>query len=453
MADFQAWQPPPSQSPVQTLSGVMNIQNQRQQLLLQQQELQRSQVQTSQDLGVNQFFSEWDPGQHHGDDGTLDIDSAHQSDAYQNLPGVARVAVDTKLNQLKGQQLQNKQQLSTLNGQVVDQFGKLAQALSTNPDPDDVKAQLTAFAKQGPDQARIAGIYGPILQKVPPERMGSALKTMGAQAQDVSAQQQQTNPAQLAVNTGGETQLYNVNKATGLQPGQQPIASIRNTLGPAQQIPYLGAAAAASGAGSAAGAGSANIDVDRAKQVGDLQQQSAAAIQLSRQADALKDALDSGTLAKKISETGNWLGFSSVNEARAQLIQDLGKMKGLVADRAGSDARANTILEGYPSDTTPNNTFHADMDYIRGTGRQNLARGQLLSQYQNPKDPNAIRGFAAADNMLTGSTNPLMHEFLALKPSERAGFYTRNFSTPQQAQAFKDQVTALQRHSSVVSGQ
>ena len=225
-------QPPNVQQGVQTLSGLLGLQQQRQQLQLQQQDLQRSQVQTQQDLGVNQFFSNWDPGAHHGDDGTLDLDSAHQSDAYQQLPGVARIAVDAKLNALKGQQLQNKQQLSTLNGQVVGQFGQLAQALSTNKDPGEIQNQLTAFAKQGPDQARIAQIYGPMLQKVPPQNMGVALKTMAAQAQDVSAQQAQTNPAQVAVNTGGATQLYNVNKATGIQPGQQPAAAVPNTLPP-----------------------------------------------------------------------------------------------------------------------------------------------------------------------------------------------------------------------------
>ena len=75
---------------VQTLSGLLGLQQQRQQLQLQQQELQRSQVQTQQDLGVNQFFSNWSPGDHHGDDGTLDIDSAHDSPAYQALPGIAK---------------------------------------------------------------------------------------------------------------------------------------------------------------------------------------------------------------------------------------------------------------------------------------------------------------------------------------------------------------------------
>ena len=164
--------------------------------------------------------------------------------------------------------------------------------------------------------------------------------------------------------------------------------------------------------------------------------------------DVLKDALDSGTLAKKISEAGNYLGFSSVNEARAQLNNDLGKIKTLATDRASTDDRAKTILEGYPSDTTPNNTFHADMDYLRGTARQNLARGQILQQYQK-NDPQGLRGFQAADNVLTSNTDPLMHEYMALKPADRSTFYRHNFKTPEEAQEFKNRVSAVQKHTNV----
>jgi hypothetical protein len=226
MADFGApvAQNVNPQQGIQTLSQLLGLQSTQQdialkknQQALQQQEIQRSQVQTQQDVGTNQFFSQWNPGDHHGDDGTLDIDSAHQSPAYQALPGVARIAVDAKLNGLKAQQLQNKQALTTLNGDVVGQFGKLAQALSTNGDPGEIKNQLTAFAQQGPDQARIAQIYGPMLQKVPPQNMGAALRTMGAQAQDVSAQQAQTNKLPGSIDTGGQILPTVTERRTGIQ--------------------------------------------------------------------------------------------------------------------------------------------------------------------------------------------------------------------------------------------
>src|ERR1700691_2933812 len=122
---------PPPTNGINTLSGILGIQQQRQQLQVQAQELQQKQIQTQQAQGVNQFFTSWTPGDHHGADGTVDVDSAHGSQEYQSLPGVAKIAVDAKLNELKGQQLLNKQALSTLNSDVVGQFAKLSQSLST----------------------------------------------------------------------------------------------------------------------------------------------------------------------------------------------------------------------------------------------------------------------------------------------------------------------------------
>jgi len=232
---------------------------------------------------------------------------------------------------------------------------------------------------------------------------------------------------------------------------------------PINRVPFSGEVSAAPGASypqgltpstpQVAGAttrqvATGNADIDRATEVGNLQQVSAAALPLTQRIDQLSHEINSGHLAKMISESGNYLGFSSVNEARSQLNKDLGQVKGLAVARAGSDSRAATILEGYPTDTTPEQTTHAAMDYIRGTAKQNLARGKQLSRYQ-AEDPTGLRGFQAADNIMSRSTDPLMHEYLSLKPSEQAGFYRRNFSTPQQAQEFKDQVNALKKHTRV----
>lgn len=192
--------------------------------------------------------------------------------------------------------------------------------------------------------------------------------------------------------------------------------------------------------------GGAGIDVDRANTVGGQQQSARAAIELTKQIDHLADEISSGHLAKMISETGNYLGFSSVNEARAALLKNLGQVKGLAIANAGSDSRAATVLEGYPTDTTPAEVTHKAMDYIRGTARQQLARGALL-------DKHGQKGFAAADNTLTGTTDPLMHEYISLAPAQRAAFYKRNFSSPQEAQAFKDKVNAVKAHAPGLLGQ
>jgi hypothetical protein len=81
------------------------------------------------------------------------------------------------------------------------------------------------------------------------------------------------------------------------------------------------------------------------------------------------------------------------------------------------------------------------MDYIRGTFRQNIARGNLLITHGQT-------GFSSADNIITGTTDPLMHEFKSLQSTqERQAFYRRNFqNNPQAAQQFKNQVDAVQKH-------
>jgi hypothetical protein len=190
--------------------------------------------------------------------------------------------------------------------------------------------------------------------------------------------------------------------------------------------------------------GSAGIDVDRANQVGAMQQPSSAGLELTKEIDRLADDINSGHVAKMISETGNYFGMSSINEARSKLNKDLGQVRGAVAARAGSDAKAGEILQGYPTDTTPPPTIHGAMDYVRGTFRQNIARAQLLKTHGQ-------QGFAEADNLLTGTTDPLMHEFMALdKPEDRIAFYRRNFQGNGQAmQQFKNRVDALKKHTTL----
>ena len=436
------------QNPLQSLSSILGIQQQRQQLQLQAQELQRSQVQTQQDVGVNQFFSQVPPDQLHDAQGNISADMAHQRPEYQALPGVARIAVDTKINQLQGQQLQNKTALSQLNGEVVGQFGRMAQSLSTEPDPNVVKQQLTSFAQQGPDQARIAQIYGPVLQKVPPQHLGNALKMMGAQAQDVTAQQAQTNPAQLTVPTGATTQVYNVNKATGLQPGQAPAASIRNTLAPTQQLPYVAAAAAAGAGGTARGSGSGNADIDASNNVAAAQRDARTNIDLTKRIDQLADVVDPGALPAKISQSLGALGLQDVNQARTELQKDLGRLRGGFAQRAGSDLRAGEILTGLPTDTTPTQTIHQAMDVTRGSAKQDIALNALREK--NAAATNGqMNGFQSEYAHATSIASPLMYEYWSLPKEEQAQFLKRNSSSPPQAQDLRNRYEAARKQLNV----
>lgn len=451
-------------NPLQTIGSLLSLKRQQQGLVQQQQEIQGQAAQVQQEQlkaheqqGIQDFFKSWDPSQHIAGDGTTDTESARQSPAYQNA-GNAKPAIDLKLAEIKQAQLQNKQSLTTLNGDNLRQYGQVMQSLTQDPDVKADKADpvtgvnvgrikvteaLKNFSQLGPDAARVAQIYAPITQHAPPGKLASGVTAMALQGQDIAGQQSQTNPQTVSADVGPALKFGTVDKSTGV-PNFNNGPTLAKGLAPTDQPGYRADVASAT---SRAG-GTAGSDIDRSNEVSGLQQSSAAAIPLTHRIDQLAHELWSGHLSKMLSETGNYLGYSSVNEARSQLNKDLGQVKGLAIQRAGSDSRAATVLEGYPTDTTPEGTVHAAMDYIRGTARQNLARGQLLSDYQK-NDPQGLRGFQAADNILSRTTDPLAHEYLSLSPEQQKGFYRRNFSTPQEAQDFKNHINALKKHTSV----
>lgn len=471
MADFGAPATPNYSAPdgLQTLGNLMGLrskqlaiqgqqlglQGQQQGLQKQAAEVQMTQQDALQRAAAAKFFQSFDLSKHIKDDGTLDLDSAMTSPELK-ATGDAAPAIVQHLVGIKNSQLAAKQSLTQLNAANLDQFREGVGGLSSDPDvvagnntgKGKVLDQMTAFAQTSPDAARIAKIYGPVLQNAPANKLSDVLKNIKLQAIAAGSQAEATKPSgPTFTNKKGEISVLNTNALASQPVGSQVGQSSAQGLTPTQQPSYI----ADSTSAAARAGGTASADIERGNQISSIIQQSKNAIPLTERIDQLSHEIASGNLAKHISESGKWLGFSSINEARSQLLKDLGQVKALATQSAGSDSRAATILEGYPTDTTPENTTHAAMDYIRGMFKQNLSRGKMLLKYQQ-NDP-SLRGFQAADNMLTSTTDPLMHEFLSLKPEERAGFYKRNFSTPQQAQEFKHKVTAIQQHTKVFDEQ
>lgn len=422
--------PDPNQG-LNTLGKIMDlgraglsIQEQKQAIQSNAQKLQQGAIQTQAAQDSTDFFKNWNPGEHHDETGILDLNSAHQSPAYQALSGAGRLNVDTQLNALQGQQLGNKKALLGVNSDVVSQLGKVAQAASQ--DPKNAPALFDAFAKQGPDNARAAGIYVPLLSKA--NWNPDALRTVAAQSQDVSGQQSQTNAG--SANTGAG--LVNRNNRTGAisaPPGGAPGTAINPT--PTQ--------VAGATKRTIEGAGS---DFDRANQVSASVAPANQTITITKEIDDLADQVHSGKISAAISKAAAGAGLSADTYARQLLEKDLGRLKATASSGAGSDQRQANILAGFPDATSDNQTIHTAMDYTRGAARQDLARGSLLNAVKSKDE--SLRGFQHADDLLTSQTDPLMHEFGALKsPADQAAFYKRNFSTREQAQEFRDKVAGM----------
>lgn len=448
---------------VQTLSGLLGIKQQQQALqtgAIQQQTAQAESQQAQQKnaeltavgtLTKNAYTS----GRYKNSDGSFN-NQAFASDVAQVAPTYGQ-AIANDATVRAGEIYQNQKTLFGLNAARREQVGDALGTLAAQTDPtsgqptvnhNQVIDTIEQLRQQNPNDLDYSRMLTSMAASIPPTASGQqlqqTLRNMALMTKSPTAGQTDQTMGTMQGPNGLQAVNTNPQAVGGVGPRGPGMAQ---GLAPTEQPGYHAAVTSA----TARAGGNAGSDIDRGNQVSGLQQQSAAAIPLTQRIDQLSDDIASGKVAKMISETGNYFGISSINEARSQLNKDLGQVKALAIQNSGSDARAATVLEGYPTDTTPASTTHAAMDYIRGTARQNLARGQLLSQYQKA-DP-SLKGFQAADTILTGTSNPLMHEFMALPPAQRAGFYKRNFSTPQEAQSFKDQVTALQKHTNGIVGQ
>ncbi len=186
---------------------------------------------------------------------------------------------------------------------------------------------------------------------------------------------------------------------------------------------------------SARATGVAGSDIDRANQVSGNIAPSAAAIPLTNEIDDLADQIHSGKFADAISKAAAAAGLQTSTYARQLLAKDLGQVQARATDHAPTDSSRSTILSGYPEATSDPQTIHTAMDYIRGSFRQNVARGQLLQSHRAAHPD--LTGFQRADDDLTSRLDPLHAEYQALPPGPaRQGFLRRNFKDANEAQTF-----------------
>ncbi len=441
MADYEAVgaqiKPVDPNQAFNSINSILGMQQKRQGLQIQAQQLQQEALKTQQQQGVQNFFQTFDPTDHIGPDGTTDVNSVHTSDQYKNA-GNAKPLIDQTLNQIKQQQLTAKQSLQSLDN---DTLGSYARAMNTLQNDDDVKADNAAgrkkiddlhqqFASLSPQAARVAGAFGPVTQHAKQGDLSKAVGAVGLMGADVIGQRGQQNPQDV---TNAAQQHLNRAVGTGAL-SAPPGAAPGSALNPASST-VAGQTARTTA--------TADIDTARAKQISDSIQPSQAAIGITQRVDDLAEQIKSGKFAKWVMDKAAAAGVSDPSVVARQLLEkDLGQVKTAASGSAATDKKMETILSGYPESTSAPDTIHGAMDYIRGSFRQNLARGELLNKYQE-KRPN-LEGFQHADDVLTGHTDPMMHEFHALKSDEeRANFFKRNFRSRDEAKAFKNRVGAM----------
>ena len=452
--------PDPIGQGVSTLNGNLNLKRGQQALQTgqyQQQtaqaEAQQAQQTAGQRQAAAQFFQNYDVASHVGPDGTIDLDKA-LTNPQLKATGDAYPVIAQSLIQMKNAQLDGKQKLASLDSGVRQNFYQNVGGLSADADVKAGNQQgagkvldaIDQFGESGgPDAARVAGVYKPVIQALisngQSSKLPEVLRNFQLQAQDAGKQTEQTYGTPATVDTGGT-----------IQPGvQAPAAAgggftpagpgISKTLAPTDQPAYKQAAAAASATGASRATGVASSDIERANQVSANIKSAQAGIQTTQQIDDLADQIHSGKFAGWLSKQAAAAGIQESTYARQLLEKDLGIVKTQLTSAAPSDSRAATILSGTPEATSDPQTIHGAMDYVRGSFRQNQAQGQNLAAYRS-KHPD-LSGFQGADDAFTGGAGPLVHEFLSLKGKDaQAAFYRRNFSSPEQALQFRNQTRA-----------
>jgi len=489
------------QDPMQSMNmmaGIMDLQKSKQALKVGQETLAQAKIETQKQQEIRDFYQSFDPSEHVGPDGTTSLESAFADPAFKKL-GMSKPAVIEQMQGMKQKQQAAKQALATLNSDVVHQFSSLAGTLSENPDigtdagTGAVADAFARFGELGPDNKRAVDLFGGLVTKTDPSHRQGALRAVQLMGADAATQRGQQNPQQFAMPDGtiglrdprsaqiwmpGERRYATPEEAQQAQPtqgqqgGEQPPAQPGPPAAPAgagappvagppsaqppAAPPGISPQAARHNIPSAVNAGNiarqtgaATQDIERGTQVSDLQQPSSAAIQTTRRVDELADQISASKIAGKVTEGLRHLGFTDIDAARTQLDKELGQLKGLAIARAGSDSRAATILEGYPTNTTPASTIHSAMDYFRGVAKQNIKRGSNLIEHQQADA--SLRGFQASDSVIANSTNPLQHEYASLPTAEkRAAFLKRNFSSKDDAQEFLHSIQGLKRHTKVL---
>lgn len=475
--------PPDSSQAINTMSGILGLQQQRQTLQTGQytQDTAQANAQMTQQDAANRqaagaFFKSFDIAKHHGDDGTLDLDSALTSPEFK-ATGDASPEIAKSLLAIKNSQLQAKTGLAALNGTLRDQFSSQVAGLSEDP---DVKAgnqtgrgkvldAVQQFGKVGgPDAQRVASVYGQVLQNTPPEKMAQALSNLQLQAKSAGEQM----PQGTTVDTGTQIQPGATAPGTGafkaagppinkqsvidtsagvkgvVTPAKGTIAPLTTAPGPGgQQGPELNVTTAQATTQNTAAAGVANR----------VQQAQAAANNTTQAQDALNrtraildkpDSINTGAGFEWKKSVRNILASSGIDTGGADdantLVKNLARYEASRATQAGlggTDAARELAHNGSPNAAL-------STEALKGVVTQSLATEKALATYANIQAKTRDAGQLAKNEADFRSIPHLIEAYeygLARNPQEAEEFLKKHGLTRKQMLQGMDAIREFER--------
>lgn len=443
MADYQAValgiKPQDPNQAFESINSILGMQQKRQGLQIQAQELQQQELKTQQQQGLQQFFKQWDPTEHLSDDGTTDTESVHNSAAYK-MAGNAKPLIDQQLIQIKSGQLQNKQALTSLNTDVLTQYAKNMGALADDPDVQKgnidgqakIKAHLSQFSQLSPDAARVAGIFGPVLARAPPDRLQHLVQSQQMLGADVLGQRGQQNPQQT---TNAAGQILNREVGTGA------------LSAPPQGGANLNPASPAVAAATRTAAGTAEDDNKRNDQISASVAPSRASVTLADQVSKLADEVRTGKFSKVVTDYAATIGQKDDAIAARQLLSKYSaQLKTQGISNAPTDSARSQIEAGLPDpDTMSPEAIKGAAEYIKGSMLMNLSRAANARKFQATHG--STQGLRTADDQLTSSADALMYTYHNLpKGPARTEFIQRHFSNAQDKNDFIRRKNAVEHY-------
>ncbi len=389
----------------QTLSGLMGLKQQQQQLQGGAADVQMKQQDARQRAALAKVnYNKW-----MGEDGTLDTNKMLADPQLAELGDAAPIAINQGIA-MKSHQIENKKALLGLNNDTLSSLGQITQAVSQNPEVkkgtkaglDFAKDSLTKWATaQGIDVAKsVAPYMMPIMNgQVPPEALSDGLKHISNMTLDVAKQKELTRPNISTMQGPNGLQMVNTNSlapeglgpigvpmAQGVAPGTTNQTGQFVTGGPQTGVTPVAGNANPTAAQATAQLGAARGITDR------VQQAMTAANNTQQAQDALSraqailespESLSTGASFDTTRKLKNFLSSAGIDTTGAEdansLTKNLARYEGARATAAGlggTDAARELAHNGSPNTSIDNKA-------LVGVVKQSLATEKAIAAYAN----------------------------------------------------------------------
>ncbi len=341
--------PPNPMTGINTLSGIIGIQQQRQALQTGQYQQQAAQAGAQQEQQKNQELQAAQAlsvegarsGKYTKEDGTFD--RQRMADDLTKIGPYALPAAGQLLSQAN-EIVANSQAHQALTLSRKKEIGDTFASLAADPELDNTKFidSIETLRQQHPDDKEFSRMLTSMSTHMPGQADTNTLRGLAGRWSAAATGEPQTVPGQ--VDTGGQVQPTGVNRFTGaITPAGAPIPK---TLAPGQQPSYLAAAATAQGAAG----GQVTSDNEVFKQVTQAGANAQRGIELTQKIEQEAAQVRTG---KYTGEFANRLTVLQQHDpsitARQLLQKDTENLKSLAEQTGTTVQEREQIGSGFPT--------------------------------------------------------------------------------------------------------